>query len=110
MIINRTVTLILNNKTSYEAFTNEIHPDQNNRLLIVYFKILGYKIYVQISKERRIINKKIKERAEMGILVEYEGTHIFKIYIPLQRDLLKNRIIRFSNVRFNEKKFITKLF
>ena len=65
---------------------------------------------MQISKKRRIISEKVKERAEVGILMGYEGIYIFKIYISSRRDFLKNRIIRFLNVRFNKEELIIKLF
>ena len=44
----------------------------------------------------------------MGIFVGYEGSHIFKVYIPLRRGLTENRIIQSSNVRFNKRDLITK--
>jgi len=44
----------------------------------------------------------------VGILIGYKGSHIFKVYIPLKKGLIKNRIIQSSNIRFNERGLITK--
>jgi hypothetical protein len=57
-------------------------------------------------------NPKGKEghKCKVGILVRYEGTHIFKIYVPTRRGQLENRIVRSLNVRFDEGGLITKPF
>ena len=44
----------------------------------------------------------------MGIFIGYKGSYIFKVYIPLRRGLIKNRIIQFLNIRFNKKSLIIK--
>src|SRR6202021_354505 len=108
LVTNRTATSTLNGKTPYEALTDELHPGQDNRPLVAHFRVLGCKTYVQIPKERRVTSEKVKERAEVGILVGYEGTHIFKVYIPSRRSPLENRIVKSSNVRFDEGGLISK--
>jgi hypothetical protein len=108
LITNRTATSTLNGKTPYEALTDELHPGQDNRPSVAHFRVLGCKTYVQIPKERRVTSEKVKERAEVGILVGYEGTHIFKVYVPSRRGPLENRIVRSSNVRFDEGGLISK--
>jgi hypothetical protein len=109
-ITNCTATSKLKGKTPYEALTDELNPGQDNRPSVAHFRVLGCKTYVQIPKERRVASAKVAERAEVGILVGYEGTHIFKIYVPTRRGLLENRIVRSSNVRFDEGGLITKPF
>jgi hypothetical protein len=47
-------------------------------------------------------------RAEVEILVGYKGSYIFKVYMSSRRGLVKSRIVRFLNVRFNEEGLITK--
>ena len=47
-------------------------------------------------------------RAEVGILIGYKKSHIFKVYIPLRKGLAKNKIIQFSNIKFNKRGLITK--
>ena len=98
LITNRTATSTLNSKTPYEALTDELHPGQDNRPSVAHFRVLGCKTYVQIPKERRVTSEKVKERAEVGILVRYKGTHIFKVYILSRHSLLENRIVRSFNV------------
>ena len=44
----------------------------------------------------------------MGILVGYEGSHIFKVYVPSRKGPIENRIVQSSNVRFDEGGLITK--
>ena len=51
---------------------------------------------------------KVAAQAKMGILVGYEGSYIFKVYIPLRRGPTENRIIRSLNIRFNERGLIIK--
>ena len=47
-------------------------------------------------------------RAEVGILVGYEGNYIFKVYVPSRKGAPENRVVRSSNVRFDEGGLITK--
>jgi hypothetical protein len=102
------VLSLLDGKTPFEAFTDEFHPGQDNRPSVAHFRVLGCKTYVQIPKERRTTGEKVQERAEVGILVGYEGSHIFKVYILTRRGPLENRIVQSSNVRFDEGGLITK--
>ena len=51
---------------------------------------------------------KVAAWAEVGILVGYKGSYIFKVYIPLKKGPAKNRIIQFLNIRFNKRGLITK--
>jgi hypothetical protein len=109
-ITNHTATSKLKGKTPCEALTDELNRRHDNRPSVAHFRVLRCKTYVQIPKEKRVISAKVAERAEVGILVRYEGTHIFKIYVPTHRGPLENRIVRSSNVRFDEGGLITKPF
>ena len=80
LITNGTATSLLDGKTPYEAFTDEVYPGEDNRPSVAHLRVLGCKTYVQIPKERRFTSERMKERAEVGILVSYEGTHIFRVY------------------------------
>ena len=108
LITNQTAISTLNSKTLYKALTDELHPSQDNQPSVANFRVLGCKTYVQIPKKRRVTSEKVKERAEVGILIRYEGTHIFKVYIPSRRGPLENRIVRSSNVRFDKGSLISK--
>jgi hypothetical protein len=50
----------------------------------------------------------VTKRAKVEILVNYKGLYIFRVYMLLRRGLVKSRIVRFSNVRFNKEGLITK--
>ena len=54
-----------------------------------------------ILEERRTKKNKLEKRAELRILVRYEGTHIYRVYVPTRRG---EKIVRTSNVRFDERK------
>ena len=54
-----------------------------------------------ISEERRTKKNKLKKRAELKIFVKYESTYIYRVYVLIRR---REKIVRTSNVRFNEKK------
>ena len=44
---------------------------------------------------------KLEKRAELKIFVRYENTYIYKVYVPIRRE---EKIVRTSNVRFDERK------
>jgi hypothetical protein len=46
--------------------------------------------------------------AKVRILVGYKGSHIFRVYVLSRRGLVESRIVRSSNVRFDEEGLITK--
>ena len=54
-----------------------------------------------ISEKRKTKRNKLEKRTELEILVRYEGTYIYKVYVPTRRG---EKIVRTSNVRFNERK------
>ena len=56
---------------------------------------------MHISEERRTKKNKLEKRIELKILVKYENTYIYKIYVPTRRG---EKIVRTSNVKFNERK------
>ena len=56
---------------------------------------------MHILEERRTKGNKLEKRAELGILVRYEGIYIYRVYVPTKR---REKIVKSSNVRFNERK------
>ena len=54
-----------------------------------------------ISEKRKTKGNKLEKRAELNILVKYESTHIYRVYVPTRR---RGKIVKTSNVRFDEKK------
>ena len=102
-MINKTITRIFSNITLYKTFIDQIEPDKKgqHRPKVSYFRVLSYKCYVHISEKRKIKKNKLEKRAELEILVRYESTYIYKIYVLTRRE---EKIVRTSNVRFDERK------
>ena len=102
-VTNRTATRTLSGMTPYETFMDQVEPDKKgqHRPKVSHLRVLGCKCYVHISEERRTKGNKLEKRAELGILVGYEGTHIYRVYVPTRRG---EKIVRTSNVRFDERK------
>lgn len=100
-IANRTATSVLNGETPIQAFNRHFTGvDENSGLS--HLRVLGCKVYVRIPVEKRVLSQKLDKRAEIGILVGYEGQHIYRIFIPSRR-----RVIRSSTVRFDENSSLT---
>lgn len=100
-IANRTATSVLNGETPIQAFIRHFtavdeKPD------LSHLRVLGCKVYVRIPAEKMVLSQKLDKRAEIGILVGYEGQHIYCIFIPSRR-----RVIRSSTVRFDENSSLT---
>ncbi|KAI1006112.1 Retrovirus-related Pol polyprotein from transposon TNT 1-94 [Podosphaera aphanis] len=100
-IVNRVATSVLQNETPFQALNrltlgNDEIPD------LSHLRVLGCKVYVQIPIEKRVLSRKLDARAEIGILVGYEGSHIFRVYFPSRKI-----VIRSSNIRFDEDGYIT---
>ena len=53
---------------------------------------------------------KVAARAKIEILIDYKGSHIFKVYILLRKGPIKNRIIQSLNIRFNKRGLIIKCY
>ena len=96
IIINRCATSVLRNETPCQ-YLNRVCLGINIKPDLSHLRVLGCKSYVQIPVQRRVISRKLDDRAEIGILVGYEGQHFFRIYIPSHQ-----KVIRSSNVRFDE--------
>jgi hypothetical protein len=57
-----------------------------------------------IKKERRVASRKLAARAKVGILVGYDGAHIYQVYMPSRA---RDKIVRTSYVCFNKGGFVT---
>lgn len=109
-ITNRTATSNLVDLTPIEAFMNAVDPpegeDRKHQPFMGYLRVLGCKTYVLIPQELRQRSHKLEPRAEIGILVGYEGEHIYRVWIPGKKGFA-GRIVRTSNARFDENGLIT---
>ncbi|CCU76267.1 Gag-Pol polyprotein [Blumeria hordei DH14] len=98
-ILNRTATYSVKNKTPHEAFLDDMRPGEDHKPSVKHFRALGSKAYVHIPKEKRVVSEKLTPRAEVGILVGFEGNHIYRVYVASRS---KEKIVRTSSVRFDE--------
>jgi hypothetical protein len=97
-ITNRVTTRVLNGKTPYQCFIDNVFGEKQEYILLVsYIRVIGYKTYVLIEKEKRVASEKLVPRAKVSILVGFKGHYIYRVYI-----LLKHRVVRTSHCRFDE--------
>jgi hypothetical protein len=97
-VTNRVTTRVLNSKTLYQCFIDDVFGEKQGHILLVsYIRVIGYKTYVLIEKEKRIVSEKLAPCAEVSILVSFEGHYIYRVYIPL-----KHRVVHTSHCRFDE--------
>ena len=97
-IMNRTATTSLNGLAPLEALNQDLGSiGDKNKPSISHIRVLGCKAYIYIQKERRTESDKQGARAEEGILVGFDGTSIYRIWIPH-----RNGITRSSTVTFDE--------
>ena len=100
---NKITTRTPSSITLYKTFIDQIEPDKKGqyRPKVSYFRVLSYKYYVHILKKRKTKKNKLEKRAELEILVRYEDIYIYRIYVLTKKE---EKIVRTSNVRFDEKK------
>jgi hypothetical protein len=56
---------------------DQVYLDEAPYILdVLYFRVLGYKVYILIKKERQVKSNKITPCAEIGILVGYKNHNI----------------------------------
>ena len=97
-IINCIAIRVLNSKTLYQCFIDDVFSKKQEYILLVsYIKVIGCKTYILIEKEKRIILEKLAPCAEVNILVGFKDHYIYRVYIPLKR-----RVVRTSYYRFDE--------
>jgi hypothetical protein len=89
---------VLNSKTLYQCFIDDVFGEKQEHIpLVSYIRVIGYKTYVLIEKEKHIVSEKLVPRAKVSILVGFEGHYIYRVYIPS-----KHRVVHTSHCRFDE--------
>ena len=82
-VINRTATTsIKGDYTPLQALERHKLGDKVKKSSIAHIRALGCKAFVHIQKPRRVQSEKLADRAEIGILVGFEGEHIYRVYVP----------------------------
>jgi hypothetical protein len=97
-ITNRVTTRVLNSKTLYQCFMDDVFGEKQEHIpLVSYIRVIGYKTYVLIEKEKRVASEKLAPYTEVGILVGFKGHYIYRVYIPSKR-----RVVYTSHYRFDK--------
>ena len=100
-VTNRIATSSLDKMTPAEAFKRQVQPglqDADYLPDISHLHVLGCKVYVNIPKERRVKSAKLAPHAEEGYLVGFEGSKIYRVYLPGRAQ----KIVRTSHCVFDE--------
>src|SRR5258708_28741747 len=87
--------------TLVEAFKRQVQPglqDADYSPDISHLRVLGCKVYMNIPKERRVKSAKLAPHAEEGYLVGFEGSKIYRVYLPGRAQ----KIVRTSHCVFDE--------
>ncbi len=88
-------TAIKSSLTPLKALDCHRLGDKAKRPSIVHIPALGYKAFVHLQKGRRVQSQKLADRTESGILVGFEGNHIYRVYVPSRPG---DKIVRTSTV------------
>jgi hypothetical protein len=97
-ITNRVTTRVLNSKILYQCFIDDVFSEKTEHILLVsYIRVIGYKTYILIEKEKHVALEKLVPRAKVGILVGFKGHYIYRVYIPSKR-----RVVYTSHCRFDK--------
>jgi hypothetical protein len=84
-ITNKSATSLFET-TPYQRLMDEFYPDEDNVPSLGHLRTLGCKTYVEIPL--RVQGDKLSARAQIGILVGYEGHNIFRVYVPSTRKVV----------------------
>jgi Reverse transcriptase (RNA-dependent DNA polymerase) len=102
-VTNRSATAALDDKTPYEALAEDVDHRLNPNATPISFKpsiehlrVLGCRAIVHIQKQRRTVSEKAEPRAEEGILVGFEGTKIYRVWIPGRRGITRTSTVTFD--------------
>ena len=83
IVTNVTATWAVKDMTLYKCFINQVNLTKTYKPDVSHFQILGTKTYVQIPIKWQVKSYKKKPYIEIGFLVRYKGSKIYRIYIPL---------------------------
>jgi hypothetical protein len=95
-ITNRTATSTLQDMTPVEALNRRLLGDKAKRPSVNHLRVLGSDAVVHIPKERRVKSDKLGPRGVEGTLVGFEGDHIYRVYIPGRRDIVRTSVADFD--------------
>ncbi|KAI7763239.1 hypothetical protein LZL87_014373 [Fusarium oxysporum] len=96
-VMNITASVVLDWKTPHEVLYDDYMPG-DNKPSISHLRTLGCKAFVNIEPEKRVKSEKSLARGWEGILVGYQGKHLYKIWNPKEK-----KVVITSHVVFHEK-------
>ena len=99
IVTNVTATQAVKDMTLYKCFINQVNLTKTHKPDVSHFWILGTKTYVQIPIKQQVKSYKGKLCTEIGFLVRYKGSKIYRIYIPSRP---REKIIWSLNCRFDK--------
>ena len=88
--------------TLYKYFINQVNLTKSHIPDISHFRVLGAKTYVQIPVEQQVKSHKREPCSEIGFLVRYKGSKIYRVYIS---SCLREKIIWSVNCQFDKRIF-----
>jgi hypothetical protein len=95
-LLNRTPTRVLDWKSPIEALQAR-QGISDPKPSIAHLKVYGCRAYPLIQEIPR--KQKLNPRAQIGYLVGYESTNIFRIWIPEKHQVIKTRDVTFDELR-----------
>uniref|UniRef100_A0A093UNR6 Retrovirus-related Pol polyprotein from transposon TNT 1-94 n=2 Tax=Talaromyces marneffei PM1 TaxID=1077442 RepID=A0A093UNR6_TALMA len=87
-------------KTPYELIQSITRLEKSMTLNLGHIKIFGCKAYRKIPSTQIPRLQKMAPRAEIGYLVGYDASNIFKIWIPEERSVIRARDVEFDEDAF----------
>ena len=80
-------TAALQGMSPYEAMTGKV-PD------LSHLRVLGSTVYVLIHEEERIKSQKFAQRGKKGMLVGYDGTTIYRVFLEDEMKVIRIKDLR----------------
>ena len=86
-ILNVTWTSTFDGKTLYQAFYDQAYPDRDNKPDVSHLRTLGCDVFINIPPEKRMKSDKMAPHAEKGILLGYQGFHLYVVYSKVTKKI-----------------------
>jgi hypothetical protein len=97
-ILNRTPTKSLDWETPYGALRRHLQKSLPHKPNVAHFRSYGCKAFALIKNQDKL--DRLEPRAEIGYLVGYDASNIYRIWVPG-----RNQVIRTRDVTFDENSF-----
>lgn len=89
-LLNRSPSKATNWKISAQLWYESMYADSEAQPTdLGHIRVWGCKAYAHIPEERRVKSAKFNERSEEGMLVGYEGSNIYRIWLPNKEKVVR---------------------